>query len=25
VCDDIKEVIKVRKKKGDGSGPDQDS
>ena len=24
VCDDIKEVIKVRKKKGDGSGPDQD-
>jgi CO dehydrogenase/acetyl-CoA synthase beta subunit len=25
VCDDIKEVIKVRKKKGNGSGPDQDS
>jgi acetyl-CoA synthase len=25
VCDDIKEVIKVRKRKGDGSGPDQDS
>ena len=25
VCDDIKEVIKVRKKKGDGSGPDRDS
>jgi len=25
VCDDIKEVIKVRKKKCDGSGPDQDS
>jgi CO dehydrogenase/acetyl-CoA synthase beta subunit len=25
VCDDIKEVIQVRKRKGDGSGPDQDS
>jgi CO dehydrogenase/acetyl-CoA synthase beta subunit len=25
VCDDIKEVIKVRKKKSDGSWPDQDS
>ena len=25
VCDDIKEVIKVRKRKGNGSGPDQDS
>ncbi len=24
VCDDIKEVIKVRKKKDNGSGPDQD-
>jgi len=24
VCDDIKEVIKVRKRKGDGSEPDQD-
>ena len=24
VCDDIKEVIKVRKKRGNGSGPDQD-
>lgn len=25
VCDDIRDVIKVRKKKGDGAGPDQEA